>query len=483
MEGGNAMVSHLFFYQLVLLGLLWLCCMLHSAWPSSHAAGVPRPPELIPPSRKRPRVPKPFPGLTHKPHCEACAQAAVPRPQAPCTPPPRIVSTRGRPRQVDTSSHFCPQPPCAYQGWVGLGNISANGHPNGGPWRQLHCTGCGGYFLETHGTPLHGKHVAPDLLVWAVGALAEGLGIRAVARVFEVDPNTVLQWLVETADHLTAFSQYFLHDVRVTQVQLDELYALLRAVKDGEVSEAEALTRLSRSPHWVWVAMDPVTKLLLAIDVGDRTLAMAQGVVHQVVQVLASGCVPLFLTDGFKAYATALLTHDGQWVQPERRQATGPAPTPRWMPLPGLLSAQVVKTVRRRRLVRVSHRVIFGTLAALEQVLAAHGWHINTAFIERLNLSIRQHVAAVGRRVTTLCKGEDGLHQQLALYHVYHNFCLPHTSLRQPLPQPEPTHGTGSAKRWQPRTPAMAAGLTDHVWTLREVLLFRVPPWPQPVQV
>jgi len=221
---------------------------------------------------------------------------------------------------------------------------------------------------------LHGKHVAPDLLVWAVGALAEGLGIRAVARVFEVDPNTVLQWLVETADHLKAFSQYVLHDVRVTQVQLDELYALLRAVKDGEVSEAEALTRLSRSPHWVWVAIDPVTKLLLTIDVGDRTLAMAQSVVHQVVQVLASGCVPLFLTDGFKEYATALLTHYGQWVQPERRQATGPAPKPRWMPLPGLRYAQVIKTVRRRRLVRVSHRVIFGTLAAIEQVLAAHGW-------------------------------------------------------------------------------------------------------------
>src|SRR5882762_1292279 len=62
-------------------------------------------------------------------------------------------------------------------------------------------------------------------------------------------------------------------------------------------------------------------------------------------------------------------------------------------------------------------------------------------------------------------------------------FCLPHASVRQPLPQPEPTNGTGSAKRWQPQTPAMAAGLTDHVWTLREVLLFRVPPWPQPAGV
>jgi IS1 family transposase len=381
---------------------------------------------------------------------------------------------------VDTSRHCCPAPACRYGGWLGLGNISANGHPNGGPWRQLHCTSCGGYFQETHGTPLHGKRVVPEKLVWAVGALAEGLGIRAVARVFEVDPHTVLAWLVEVADHATAFSQYFLHDVRVTQVQLDELFALLGAIKAGEVSEAEAIQRLSRAPHWVWVATDPVTKLLLAIDVGDRTLAMAQSVVHQVVQVLAPGCVPLFLTDGFKEYTTALLTHYGQWVQPARCQATGPAPKPRWMPLPELLYAQVIKTVRRRRLVRVTHRVVFGTLEAVQQVLAACGWQINTAFVERLNLTIRQHVAAVGRRVSTLCKGEDGIRQQLALYHMYYNFCLPHTSLRQPLPLPEPTNGTGSAKQWQPQTPAMAAGLTDHVWTLREVLLYRVPPWPQP---
>jgi IS1 family transposase len=384
---------------------------------------------------------------------------------------------------VNTSQHFCPHPDCDYRGWVGWGNLRANGHPSGGPWRQLYCSQCEGYFLETCGTPLYGKRVAPDLLVWAVGALAEGLGIRAVARVFEVDPNTVLAWLVEAADHLKAFSQYFLHDVRVTQVQLDELYALLSAVKAGEVSDTEAIQRLSRSPHWVWAAIDPVTKLLLALDVGDRTLAMAQGVVHQVIQVLAPGCVPLFRTDGFKEYTTALLTHYGQWVQPARQQAHGPAPKPRWMPVPQLLYAQVVKTVRRRRLVRLSHRVVFGTLAAVHDVLAPYGWQIQTAFVERINLTIRQHVAAVGRRVSTLCKGEDGVRQQVALYHGYDTFCLPHASLRQPLLQPEPTNGTGSAKQWRPCTPAMAAGLTDHVWTLREVLLFRVPPWPQPAGV
>src|SRR5205807_7372049 len=130
---------------------------------------------------------------------------------------------------------------------------------------------------------------------------------------------------------------------RVTQVQLDELMALLSAVKAGRVSEADAIERLSRSPQWIWVAMDPVTTLLLALDVGDRTLAMAQRLVHQVVQVLAPGCVPLFLTDGFKEYATALLTHYGQWVWPARRQATGAAPKPRWMPLPQLPAFCAIK--------------------------------------------------------------------------------------------------------------------------------------------
>ncbi len=477
------MVSHLFFYQLVLVALVWLCLMLQWVWPSDPAAVCPTAPEPTPPVPKRHHEPTPFAGLTTKPHCDACEHASDLHSEAPRPPPPRMVSTRGRRRQVDTSTHFCPNPDCAYRGWVGWGNLRANGHPNGGPWRQLLCVVCRHYFLETLGTLFHGKRASVELIVRVIACLAEGVGIRGTARVFEVDPNTVLQWLVEAAEQLRAFSRYVLHDVGVRQVQLDELFALLSAVKDGEVSAAEAIERLERSPQWVWVAMDPESKLLLAIAVGDRTLAMAQRLVHQVVEVLALGCVPLCLTDGFKEYTTALLTHCGQWIQPERRQATGPAPKPRWMPLPGLLYAQVVKTVRRRRLVRVRHRVVFGTLEAVQQVLAACGWQSNTAFVERINLAIRQHIAAVGRRVTTLCKGEDGLRQQLALYHVYHNFCLPHTSLRQALPLPEPTNGTGSAKTWRPCTPAMAAGLTDHVWTLREVLLFRVPPWPQPAGV
>jgi hypothetical protein len=192
--------------------------------------------------------------------------------------------------------------------------------------------------------------MAVDLIVPVLGCGAEGVGIRGTARVCEVDPHTVLPWLVEVADHLRECSRAFLHALPLTQVPLDALYAWLSALQDGEVSAADAIARLERSPQWVWGAMAPESKRLLAIEGGKRTLAMAQRLVHHLTQVLVPDGAPLFLTD-----------------------------------------------------------------------------------------------------------------------------------LRRPLPQPEATHGT--AKRWQPRTPAMAAGLPDHVWTFREVLLCRVPPWPQPAGV
>jgi hypothetical protein len=222
-----------------------------------------------------------------------------------------------------------------------------------------------------------------------------------------------------------------------------------------------------------------VCKLILVVDVGDRTLAMAQRLVHQVTTVLAPDCAPLFLTDGFREYLTALVTHYGQWMQPERRQGKGRWPKPRWMPTPSLLYAQGVQSSRRRRIVGVTHRVIFGAAEPIEAMLGKRGWKIKTSCIERLNLDFRQHVAAVGRRVNTLCKHEAGLRQQVAIFHAYHNFVLPYASLRVPLPEVEMIAETGSIKRWRQQTPAMAAGLTDRVWSWREVLMSRVPPWPQ----
>jgi hypothetical protein len=258
--------------------------------------------------------------------------------------------------------------------------------------------------------------VSVELIGRVLACLAEGLGLRATARVCEVDPNTGLGWLVEAAEPLKAFSRYLLCDVHGRQVQLDELYAVLRDGNDSTLGEDEAIKRLERSPRGGWTALDPESTLLVVIDGGTRTLTRAPRVVHQVVQVLAPNGVPLFLTAGVKASTPALLAHFGQGVQPPRRQAQGPTPKPRWMPLPQWLYAHVVKADRRRPIVPVNPRVVFGTMDRVKQGLSVCGWQSKTALVARLNLDIRQRVAAVGRRVNTLGTGEDGVRQQLVLF-------------------------------------------------------------------
>jgi hypothetical protein len=109
----------------------------------------------------------------------------------------------------------------------------------------------------------------------------------------------------------------------------------------------------------------------------------------------------------------------------------------------------VVKERRKGRVISVTQRLVYGSLEIVERIMAQSvGQVINTAFMERLNLSIRQHVSALGRKVLAIAKGEVGLNDFLALYQAYYNFCLPHSSLRQPLPRPLPTKGSGSCKKY-----------------------------------
>jgi hypothetical protein len=145
------MVSHHFFSQLILFALIWLFIILHLIWsrPGVSAPVTPAEPGLLTPKRHRSSEPKPFEGLTHKPHCALCEQATGASPPVPLVRPDPMPVTHRRPRKIDTARHFCPHSDCAYRGWLGLGNLRANGHPSGGPWRQCHCTACTGYFLET----------------------------------------------------------------------------------------------------------------------------------------------------------------------------------------------------------------------------------------------------------------------------------------------------------------------------------------------
>lgn len=227
------MVSHHFVYQLVLCALIWLFIMFHLTRPKPGVSApvTPAEPASLTLKGHRSHEPKPFEGLTQKPYCALCEQETGESPSVTLVRPDPMPWTHRRPRKIDTAMHFCPHTSCKYRGWLGLGNLRANGHPSGGPWRQFHCTACNGYFLETYGTLFHGKQAAVELIVRVVACLAEGLGIRATARVFEVAPNTVLHWLGEAAEQLRAFSAYFLCALHLEQLQLDEVYAVLETAK------------------------------------------------------------------------------------------------------------------------------------------------------------------------------------------------------------------------------------------------------------
>ena len=416
-------------------------------------------------------------GRTCRPECPAC-KAEGHEPASPPRPAAREKRKAGRPRSVDTGWHFCPNDHCSHYGWVGLGNIVANGHPNGGQWRQLHCTVCGAYFMETTGTIFYRSPLLPDTLCRIIQGLAEGWNLHSIARVFEVDPDTVKACLVRAAEHVDAVSNYLIHDLHLTQVQVDELWALVQSWGD---EDEESLARKQRCQGWVWAGIDADSKLLLATVVGNRKLMYAQLLIHAIASALATGVVPLFLSDQLRHYTTAILTHFGHWVKVPRRSKYGPAPKDRWEPLPELNYAQVVERRVEGRVVEVTRRVVFGCAETITTILSSAGHEIDTAFIERVNLTLRAHIPALGRKVSSFAKTITGLAQQVSLTRTYYNFCLPHRSLRIPLPEPIPTKGNGSPKLWQSRTPAIAAHITDHIWSIQEILLFRVPPWRQEV--
>jgi hypothetical protein len=154
------------FYQLLLIALVLICLLVHVGLQDDPPQVSKTPLEPKTRRRWRTKEPKPFAGLIQQPLCEACEQGTDTRPKAPGSPPPVITFTRGRKRTVDTQGHFCPDPDCSYYGWLGLGNLRANGHPGGQAWHQFQCVSCHGYFYETTGTIFHGKHASADLIVW-----------------------------------------------------------------------------------------------------------------------------------------------------------------------------------------------------------------------------------------------------------------------------------------------------------------------------
>jgi len=326
----------------------------------------------------------------------------------------------------------------------------------------------------SYGTAYYGLDADPAIFETAVRALAEGNALRATARIVQVDKDTVCAWLHRVAYHCRTVMLYFWHDLHVSECQLDELWSFVHT-KEAHLPGAKIYCD-TYGDAWVWIAFAPVWRLVLAFVIGKRDQAGADLLLARVAHV-TDDAIPLFTSDQLPAYRHALLHTYGAWYQPQRQGSRGAYPTPRRRPLPSLQYAQVVKRREGGRLMHVSTRVVFGTPEAVAARLAHSpvSSTVNTSFVERDNLTQRQSNRRLTRRTNGFSKDLTWFEKQLWLSLAYYHFVLPHKSLRERLPTPEPTRGAGSLRTWRPVTPAMAAGLTDHVWTTGELLAYRVP--------
>jgi IS1 family transposase len=290
-------------------------------------------------------------------------------------------------------------------------------------------------------------------IAMVLSALAEGLDPSAAERVFGYRQATITTWLSRAGKHAQALHKRSFCHLHLPHLQLDELRTRLRCAKQI---------------LWLWLAMDPRTKILPVLELGPRTQHMAHSVIHSLRESLAPGCLPLFTSDGLNLYFYALTAHFGQWLQVGRRGRHGR----RWQVAAGLIYGQVKKSYRRRKLVRVTHVMRLGTEAALTATLQGLGFSgkLNTAFIERVNLTVRHGVAALARRTWATAQQSPPLLAHLEWWRGYYHFVRPHHSLRVALLQPRERGGKRLAQRYRQRTPAMAAGRTDRRWTVREVL-------------
>jgi IS1 family transposase len=228
-------------------------------------------------------------------------------------------------------------------------------------------------------TPLYRLKTASHRVAEVLTALAEGLSIAAATRVFGHRHATITRWLTRAGMHSATLHDRFFHNLTLPHLQLDELRTRLR-------SRVHVL--------WLWVVIDPLTKIIPVLQLGARTQDAAQTVVHELHGRLAPACLPVFTIDGLNHYFYALTAHFGQWVASVGRRAW------RWQVAAGLIYGQVKKRYQQRRLVGVTYILRCGTREALQSALRGLGLSgkLNTAFVERINLTLRQNVAALIRR-------------------------------------------------------------------------------------
>ena len=353
---------------------------------------------------------------------------------------------------MDPRSQFCHNPACWAYGRAGEGHIVIHSRRE----RRYRCRRCGQTFAATRGTALYRAHKATDVVVQVVTLLAHGCPPQAIVAAFGWDERTVARYHAEAGAQCRRVHAQVVGAGRVAlgQVQADELRV-----------------RIVGGVLWVATALSVGSRLWLGGVVSahrDRPLIRAL-----LGRVRACGPTQavLLCADGLSSYVSQARLVFREAVR------TGQAGRPRLVLPEGVMIAQTVKRYAKRRVVGVVRRVAQGTAAAVQARLVATQGSIaaviNTAFVERLNATFRAHLTVLVRRTRAAARQAATVEAGMWLVGACYNFCWCHDSLRHRRRAADPPGG-----QWVARTPAQAAGLTDHPWSGQELLTFKVPPPP-----
>jgi transposase-like protein len=346
---------------------------------------------------------------------------------------------------MDPTTTFCPNMACPARGQTGQGNIGIHSRKD----RRFICTQGRKTFAATYGTVFYRLRTAGDLVALILTLLAHGCPVQAIVVAFGFDERTVAAWGARAGVQGQAVQEHLVEQPRdLGQVQADEI----RVKKQGGIV-------------WMALAMMVKTRLWLGGEVSEqRDMTLIRRLIERV-RCCAAHRPLLFCTDGLVSYIRAIRETFRDPVQ------TGQGGRPRLRPWRHVLIAQVVKRYERRRVVETERRIVDGTPARVETLRRRSQGDgvINTAYIERLNATFRERLAPLARRCRALARHTLTLRHGMYLIGTVYNFCTPHESLC-----------VAGGKQ----TPAMAAGITDHCWSVRELLSFHVPPprWTPPTQ-
>jgi len=339
-----------------------------------------------------------------------------------------------------------------------------------GTRRLFRCGKCAGTFSETRDTVFFDLRTPEEKVMMARKRLLVKVALADIGFVLGVTEATVLAWLGRAAQKAHELNAHRLRALPVTQGQLDERWRFIRRNQTQQAGpDGESPDQSEDGRQGVWMSCAPELRLLLAAFVGPRPFDRALQLIKMTAAVVWGG--PCFCSDGFSWYLSALLEvyHTLKSLprtsKPERSQQ------PVQEPHADLVYGQVIKKKRQGRLHALVYRVRCGS-KRLEHL----GLSISPSWIERLNLTLRHALAPLVRKSWSFCKDRTHMRRRGVLFQAFYNFARPHMRLRVSLPEQQP-HASGLIQsKWCHRTPGMAAGLTDHVWTLRELLTAKFEP-------